>query len=209
VKTSLLEPPEFYTGGKIKVPGSYGEAVRMTFTSSGPLTSFTLIAFSVGYRGYLGDWGWLDWLAVFVVIVCWTFIEWALHFYVLHAKPLPIINRRMKTIFSRMHGNHHKDPWNLDYVYFKGPSIFGLFILVTGVLWPVFGLGPALTFIASLLLMLERHQWVHLLVHSKVPVKSKYLLKIIDVHTKHHTIDSSKYMGVSAYLADEIIGTNP
>jgi hypothetical protein len=205
---TYYSPPDYYTGSQTKVPTSYREAFLLTIHSSGPITSFIIIVLSIGYRFYLGNWSYLDALAVFILIVCWTFVEWGLHYYLLHAKPLPLIGIRIRSVFSRMHGEHHKDPWNPNLIHFKGPTVLGGWLLMTGLLWILFPLGPSITFSTCFFMMVERHQWVHLLVHSKVPVKSKYLQKIIQTHIKHHTIDSSKWMGVSAYLADDILGTN-
>ena len=46
----------------------------------------------------------------------YPFGEWAIHVYLLHAKPMRIRGREIETVAARAHRAHHGDPNDLDMV---------------------------------------------------------------------------------------------
>src|SRR3954452_2463251 len=50
------------------------------------------------------------------MVVIYPFGEWAIHVYLLHAKPLRIRDRKVETMAARAHRAHHQEPNDLDMV---------------------------------------------------------------------------------------------
>jgi hypothetical protein len=203
----LFNPPEYYTGSTIRVPRTYSEAVKLTLSSGGPLTSILLIISGAIARSFIGPWQAWDTLAVVFVIGGWSFLEWAIHNYALHARPLPIIGRAMPSALSRIHALHHKDPWDPRTLHFKGITILAAWTMATLTLTMLISFGPALTFSTCLFMMIESYQWFHMIVHSKIQVRSPILKRLVKTHVNHHVIDDRLWMGVSTFWADELLGT--
>src|SRR5438045_3189477 len=67
-------------------------------------------------RGFLGDVTWRDAVAVALMLAIYPFGEWAIHVYLLHAKPVKIRGRKFETVAARAHRAHHGDPNDLDMV---------------------------------------------------------------------------------------------
>src|SRR5918996_2029942 len=67
-------------------------------------------------RAGLGDFTWRDGVAAAAMLAIYPFGEWAIHVYLLHAKPMVIRGRRIETIAARAHRAHHQTPNNLDQV---------------------------------------------------------------------------------------------
>ena len=56
---------------------------------------------------------WRDAVAVAAMLVIYPFGEWAIHVYLLHAKPIAIRGRRFELPTTRDHRYHHRHPNNL------------------------------------------------------------------------------------------------
>lgn len=92
-----------------------------------PLFSvFLFFCFSVLAKFFLGGWALLDFL---VISGFWLFrgvIEWLVHSYIHHAKPIPVLKVRIKTSVHYMHLEHHRNPHDLETLLFKGrPVLYG------------------------------------------------------------------------------------
>src|SRR5436305_6790936 len=64
----------------------------------------------------IGDPSWRDAVAVVAMLVIYPFGEWAIHVYLLHAKPIRIRGRKFETVAARAHRAHHQEPTDLDMV---------------------------------------------------------------------------------------------
>ena len=67
-------------------------------------------------RAVIGDLSWRDAVAVAALLGIYPFGEWAIHVYLLHAKPLKLRGRKLETVAARAHRAHHGDPNDLDMV---------------------------------------------------------------------------------------------
>jgi hypothetical protein len=67
-------------------------------------------------RVVVGDFSWRDGVAVAAMLVIYPFGEWAIHVYLLHAKPMVIGGRKIETVAARAHRAHHQTPNELDQV---------------------------------------------------------------------------------------------
>src|SRR4051794_20605410 len=64
----------------------------------------------------VGDPSWRDAVAVAAMVAIYPFGEWAIHVYLLHAKPIRIRGRKIETVAARAHRAHHREPNDLDMV---------------------------------------------------------------------------------------------
>ena len=64
-------------------------------------------------RALTGDLTWRDAVAVAAMLVVYPFGEWAIHVYLLHAKPIRIARPPVELPTTRDHRYHHRHPNNL------------------------------------------------------------------------------------------------
>src|SRR5206468_7057676 len=67
-------------------------------------------------RVLVGDPSWRDAVAVAAMVAIYPFGEWAIHVYLLHAKPIRVRGRKIDTMAARAHRAHHQEPNDLDMV---------------------------------------------------------------------------------------------
>src|SRR5215207_1991709 len=67
-------------------------------------------------RAMIGDLGWRDAVAAVAMLAVYPFGEWAIHVFLLHAKPIRIRARRIDTVAARGHRAHHREPNDLEMV---------------------------------------------------------------------------------------------
>src|SRR5579884_2098638 len=72
------------------------------------------IVLALALRLALGHYDWRDAVVVVGVIAATPVVEWAIHVYLLHAKPLRVFGRRYDLLAAREHRAHHQAPTELD-----------------------------------------------------------------------------------------------
>lgn len=205
--SSLLRPPTHYTNTTHRVPITYNEALRLTLRCSGPRTSLLLIVLGGSLRVWVGDWHWFEAVSPLVLMFGWALLEWALHGYLLHGRPLPLTGWRISSTLAHMHHKHHEDPWDFGTLHYKGRTIllaWAVCMLVSSLLCT---LRIGLTLSTIFLVLVEIHQWCHLLTHSKIQVRSPFLRRLVKNHIDHHVVDQRKWLGVTSFWADAWLGT--
>jgi hypothetical protein len=128
---------------------SLGQARREFLRKESPWVIGGGILALVILRGVLGDLTWRDAVAVAALLAIYPFGEWAIHVYLLHAKPINLRGRQVETVAARAHRAHHGDPNDLDMVLlywwqagalmvFAVPLTIGLvWVIVTLIAGPV------------------------------------------------------------------------
>jgi len=171
-------------------------------------------------RLIVGDFSWRDGVAVAAMLAIYPFGEWAIHVYLLHAKPFRIRGREVETVASRAHRAHHGDPNDLDMVLLYWwqaaflmlvavPLTIGVgALLVTLFAGPV-PLGALLSAAIAGYCMVFVYEWTHFLIHtSYVPSSSAYKT-IWRNHRLHHFKNEHFWHGITNNLSDRVLGTNP
>src|SRR5215212_2783151 len=128
---------------------SLGQARREFLRKESPwVIGAGIVALGV-VRPLLGDLAWRDGVAAAAMLAIYPFGEWAIHVYLLHAKPVRIRGRELETVAARAHRAHHREPTDLDMVLlywwqaaflmvFAVPLTVGLVaLIVTAVAGPV------------------------------------------------------------------------
>ena len=82
---------------------------------SRPAIGAGIVALAV-IRILVGDPSWRDAVAVAAMVAVYPFGEWAIHVYLLHAKPIRTRGRKIDTMAARAHRAHHSEPNDLDMV---------------------------------------------------------------------------------------------
>src|SRR3954454_2372184 len=95
---------------------SLGQARREFLRKESPWTLGAGILALVVVRALIGDLTWGDGIAVAAMLAIYPFGEWAIHVYLLHAKPVRVRGREVETMAARAHRAHHEEPNDLDMV---------------------------------------------------------------------------------------------
>jgi hypothetical protein len=170
-------------------------------------------------RVYVGQWSWRDLAPPLALLAAQPFVEWVIHKYLLHLKPLSIGGRRIELYGSIQHRRHHLSPSDLNRVLLKPIEAVGFLVQIAVVIavlaiavdglvgWPV--LPQALTAILFAYLGLLRYEWSHFLIHTPYVPRSRWYRAIWRNHRLHHFKHEGYWMGVSSNLGDRLLGTNP
>jgi hypothetical protein len=188
-------------------------------TNFSPKAIAVAIIVTLGFRLVAGNWTWRDAVAPFVIIALQPFIEWVIHKYLLHLKPLNVLGREFDIYTAKAHRRHHRDPAKLDRVLLKAPEILAaIATIAVGVsffAWlgvEIAGGSPVPVILTALLcsyIGLGRYEWSHFLIHTPYVPKSKFFKRIWRNHRLHHFKHEGYWLGVSSNFGDRLLRTNP
>jgi Fatty acid hydroxylase superfamily len=171
-------------------------------------------------RAVIGDLTWRDAVAVAALLAIYPFGEWAIHVYLLHAKPIKVRGRQVETVAARAHRAHHGDPNDLEMVLLYWwqaaflmlvavPFTVGIgVLLVTLVVGPV-PLGALVSAALAGCCMVFLYEWTHFLIHTAYRPRSAVYRTIWKNHRLHHFKNERFWHGVTNNLSDRVLGTNP
>jgi hypothetical protein len=167
--------------------------------------------------------GHLDWrdLVVAAAVVAGTPpVEWAIHVYLLHAKPLRVGGRTIDFMAAREHRAHHLAPAELDGVLLPVYGVLIFIPLIAVTVWLVsfpvhllLGGGDRLAHAATGLLasycILAGYEWSHYLIHTPYRPQGRYYRSIWRGHRLHHYKNEHYWFGVTSTVGDHLLGTAP
>lgn len=191
-------------------PDRAGAALRTFFARPGPLLLATLAAGFGGWRLWLGNWGWQDAAIALGLFVFWPLLEWLIHVFMLHYKPLQLGGRRIDFLLPRTHREHHADPWWLDRVFIPGhifPLVLPPLLIAVWLLAP--GPEAALSWLAVFFLFALNYEWTHYLAHIRWSPPIGYYQRRVRAHRLHHFRNENLWWGVSRGEADWLLRTAP
>lgn len=171
-------------------------------------------------RLLIGDLGWPDLLVLAAVLAAQPFVEWGIHRYLLHLKPLRIGGRSIDLYSAKAHRRHHKDPASLERTLLHPPEILTSMFLIAITAAPLFAGFASLVsgaafwplYVSSLLwnyVGLYRYEWSHFLIHTPYIPKTRFFRSIWRSHRLHHFKHEDYWMGVSSNFGDRVLGTFP
>jgi sterol desaturase/sphingolipid hydroxylase (fatty acid hydroxylase superfamily) len=183
-----------------------------------PLLGAAIVG-ALALRLALGDWDWRD-AAVAVAVAAGTpLAEWAIHVYLLHAKPIRVLGYRYDLIAAREHRAHHMAPAELDGVLIPTYAVLIFIPLIALTVWllslPVHALlgGDRIAHAATGLLVsyaiLGAYEWCHFLIHSPYRPRGRYYRSIWRGHRLHHYKNEHYWFGVTSTVGDRILRTAP
>lgn len=157
-----------------------------------------------------GGFGVGDLLVGLGVAIYWPLQEWVLHIYVLHMRPFRFRGRRVDPLMARIHRAHHREPWNLEFVFLPVKVVLPL-IPLNALLWwlTMPDLGVALSGMTAMAAAALGYEWVHYLTHTPYRPRSRYYRSIWRGHRLHHFKNERFWHGFTMPLVDTLLGTNP
>jgi Fatty acid hydroxylase superfamily len=199
---------------------SLGRARREFLRKESPWAIGAGILVLAVLRVLVGDVTWRDAVAVAAMVAFYPFGEWAIHVYLLHAKPLRIRDRKVETMAARAHRAHHEEPNDLDMVLLYWwqaaflmllavPFTVGLgALIVTLVAGPV-PLGALISAALAGCCMIFLYEWTHFLIHTAYRPRSATYMAVWRNHRLHHFKNEHFWHGVTNNVSDKVLGTNP
>lgn len=171
-------------------------------------------------RAVAGDLTWRDGVAVAAMLAVYPFGEWAIHVYLLHARPIKVRGREIETVAARAHRAHHGDPNDLDMVLlywwqaaflmlFAVPLTVGLGALIAAVAAGSVPLGALLSGAIAGFFMILVYEWTHFLIHTAYVPRTRAYRTIWRNHRLHHFKNEHFWHGITNNLSDRLLGTNP
>jgi len=191
-------------------PDSLREAAAIFVRHGSPRVLLAALSAAAAARIWLGGWSAWDLAPVAAIATFWPVLEWLIHVFILHAKPVQIGRFTFDGRVPRKHRAHHRDPWNAELVFIPFHSFSYALPLVVAL---CFALAPthrvALTALAVFLLLALHYEVVHFLIHTRVDAHSAYYRRLWRNHRLHHFKNEHHWFGVTRLAADRLLRTAP
>jgi hypothetical protein len=177
------------------------------------------VAGAVALRLLLGHYDWRDLVVAAGVVAAMPPVEWLIHVYLLHAKPLNIAGRRLDLMAAREHRAHHREPAVLEGVLIPAYAVLIFVPMIALTVWVlsfpihlVFGgdrLAHAATGLVVSYVLLFSYEWCHFLIHTPYKPRGRYYRSIWRGHRLHHYKNEHYWFGVTSTVGDRLLGTAP
>ena len=156
------------------------------------------------------------------VIALTPVTEWAIHVYLLHARPIRVAGRRYDLLAAREHRAHHIAPTDLDgvliptyaRVHLRGPDRHVTAVWLRLIPDPCLVLGGdrlphAATGLLVSYVILGVYEWCHFLIHTPYRPRNWYYRSIWRGHRLHHYKNEHYWFGVTSTFGDQLLRTAP
>jgi hypothetical protein len=171
------------------------------------------IAAALVLRLALGGFTYWDAVAVVAMIVVYPFGEWAIHVYLLHAKPFRMRGRRVELPSSAAHREHHERPNYLGLILLAPLEAAALLLLAVPVVLAVFStFMPVPALVTAALtgyVLIGIYEWTHFLIHTAYRPRSAAYKAIWRNHRLHHFKNEHYWHGITNTVADHVLRTAP
>jgi sterol desaturase/sphingolipid hydroxylase (fatty acid hydroxylase superfamily) len=212
-------PPESLRGRRREGPITLSDCIREFLRQPSPPYLLGAVAAALGLRLAQGAWGWRDAVMALALVAVTPFVEWAIHVYLLHARPIEIRGRRVEMLTAREHRSHHQAPSVLAGVLLPVYGVLIFLAMIAVVNWAlsfpihlVLG-GPRLAYATTGVLVsyaiLAAYEWTHFLIHAPYKPRGRYFKAIWRNHRLHHFKNERYWFGVTSTIGDRVIGTQP
>ncbi len=195
------------------------DCARVFVRQPSPPYLFGAVALALAARVAQGQFGWRDLVMVAGLIAVTPFVEWAIHVYLLHARPFTLLGRKVEILSAREHRAHHETPDVLEGVLIPVYAVLVFLATIAAVNWAlsfpihlVLG-GPRLAYattgVVTSFAILAAYEWTHFLIHTPHRARSRYYRAIWRNHRLHHYKNERYWFGVTSTVGDRVIGTLP
>jgi hypothetical protein len=204
---------------KSKQGPSLLDCARVFARQPSPPYLFGAVTLALASRVVQGDFSWRDLVMVAGLVAVTPFVEWAIHVYLLHARPLTLLGRKIELLSAREHRAHHEAPAVLEGVLIPVYAVLVFLVMIAVVNWAlsfpihlVLG-GPRLAYATTGILtsfaILATYEWTHFLIHTPHRARRRYYKAIWRNHRLHHYKNERYWFGVTSTVGDRVIGTSP
>ncbi|MGH2831871.1 MAG: sterol desaturase family protein [Solirubrobacteraceae bacterium] len=204
-------------GGKGQV--ALGDCARAFWRQPSPPYLAGAVALILGLRLAQGAFSWRDAVMVAGLFGITPVVEWAIHVYLLHARPFTLLGRRVEMLTAREHRAHHEAPNVLEGVLLPVYGVLVFLPMIALADWAmsfpislVLG-GPRLAYATTGVLVsfaiLACYEWIHFLIHTPYRPRGRYFRAVWRNHRLHHFKNERYWFGVTSTVGDHLIGTAP
>ncbi len=196
-----------------------GDCWRLFVKQATPPLLASALAIAIVLRALLGHFDWRDLVVAAAVIAAMPVIEWLIHVYLLHARPVTIRGRTHEFIAAREHREHHEAPAELDGVliptYAVGIFVIQIALITWALSFPIHlilggdRLAHAATGLVVSYALLAGYEWCHFLIHTPYRPRGWYYRSIWRGHRLHHFKNEHYWFGVTSTLGDHLLHTAP
>lgn len=175
-----------------------------------PRLLFLLVVVTGLLRITQGSFGRGDGLALLAGILIWPLLEWGLHRYLLHRRPIRCFGYRIDPDFMRRHRAHHAEPFRPELIVF--PAYVPLIIaplLLAGVWFLAPDRALALSALFGFACAALNYEWTHFLVHTSIQPRSRYYQGLFRNHRLHHFRNENYWFSFTLTTLDRLLGTGP
>jgi Fatty acid hydroxylase len=220
-----MDPADPLIAGPTAVPRrnpdvlSLGDCWRLFVKQATPPLLGSALLIAIVLRIILGQFDWRDLVVALGVIAAMPVIEWLIHVYLLHARPVTIRGRSHEFIAAREHREHHEAPALLDGVLIPTYAVVIFIAQIALITWAlsfpihvVLGgdrLAHAATGLVISYALLFVYEWCHFLIHTPYRPRSWYYRSIWRGHRLHHFKNEHYWFGVTSTLGDHLLRTAP
>ena len=183
-----------------------------------PILAAGIVA-AIALRAALGHYDWRDVVVMVGVVALTPLAEWAIHVYLLHARPIRMRGRRYDLIAAREHRAHHMAPAELDGVLIPTYAVLIFLPQIALTVWllsfPIHAVigGDRIAHAATGLLIsyviLASYEWCHFLIHTPYRPRGRYYRSIWRGHRLHHYKNEHYWFGVTSTVGDHLLRTAP
>jgi hypothetical protein len=213
----LVTGPRAEYGREIK---TLDEACRQFARRHSPWMMLGAIAVLAVARALAGDVTWRDAVAVAAMLVVYPFGEWAIHVYLLHAKPIRVRGRLVELPTTRDHRYHHRHPNNLMTLLLDPKELAQLLLLAVPVVAALGGflvglvagpvpIGALLSATLTGYVLVGAYEWTHYLIHTAYVPRTAAYRRVWRNHRLHHFKNERYWHGITNTVADRVLGTMP
>jgi hypothetical protein len=170
-------------------------------------------------RVLLGHLSWQDVAWVVGLVAVTPPVEWLIHVYILHAKPLRLRRFTLDLMAAQEHRAHHLEPSILNGVLIPAYAIFIFVPMIAVTIWVlsfpialILGgdrLAQASTGLVVAYVILGSYEWCHYLIHTPYRARSRYYRSIWRGHRLHHYKNEHFWFGVTSTVGDHLLHTAP
>ena len=198
-----------------------GEAIREFAKRHSPWMIGAAIAALVVVRIFVGDpLSWRDGVAVLAMAVVYPFGEWAIHVYLLHAKPVAFRGQRYELPTTRDHRYHHMHPNNLMTLLLDSKELAELLLLAVpfvvlligvpiGLIGGSIPVGALISAAIAGYIAVGIYEWTHYLIHTAYVPRSRAYRSVWRNHRLHHFKNEHYWHGITNTVSDRVLGTFP
>jgi hypothetical protein len=195
------------------------DCARVFARQPSPAYLFGAVALALAARVAQSELGWRDLVMIVGLLAVTPFVEWAIHVYLLHARPFTLLGRNVEILSAREHRAHHEAPAVLEGVLIPVYAVLIFLVSIAAINWVlsfpihlVLG-GPRLAYattgVVTSFAILAAYEWTHFLIHTPHRARSRYYKAIWRNHRLHHYKNERYWFGVTSTVGDRVIGTLP
>ena len=200
-----------------RITGSRRETVTLGTTfreflrHPSPWMILATLVTAATWRVLEGDWRLADLWAPVILVATFPVLEWVIHVFILHFKPVKVAGLKIDSELARDHRRHHADPRNIPLVFIPWRSLIAVIAGEFAIaVWAFPRLGQGLTFLFATATTGLIYEWSHYLIHSDYKPRTATYKAIWRNHRLHHYKNAHYWFTVTTTAtADRLFGTYP